>query len=215
MKKNLFIFLLGIFSVFSAFSQTVISGSVKDAINSEPIPDVIITIEETSQTTRTDAFGEFSFKQNVPLGDQMLNISKSGYITERYPIVVNENATVNITDMVLRIDVSDSADLFTISLSDDELNDDTSGADNISGLLQSSQDVFLRTAAFEFSQSFFRVRGLDSENGKVLINGVEMNKMFNGRPQWSNWGGINDVMRNQELSNGLSPSVNHFFEFGD
>ena len=210
MKKNLFIFLLGIFSVFSAFSQTVISGSVKDAINSEPIPDVIITIEETSQTTRTDAFGEFSFKQNVPLGDQMLNISKSGYITERYPIVVNENATVNITDMVLRIDVSDSADLFTISLSDDELNDDTSGADNISGLLQSSQDVFLRTAAFEFSQSFFRVRGLDSENGKVLINGVEMNKMFNGRPQWSNWGGINDVMRNQELSNGLSPSAYNF-----
>ncbi len=195
MKKNLFIFLLGIFSVFSAFSQTVISGSVKDAINSEPIPDVIITIEETSQTTRTDAFGEFSFKQNVPLGDQMLNISKSGYITERYPIVVNENATVNITDMVLRIDVSDSADLFTISLSDDELNDDTSGADNISGLLQSSQDVFLRTAAFEFSQSFFRVRGLDSENGKVLINGDEMNKMFNGRPQWRNWGGIIDVMR--------------------
>ena len=178
MKKNLFIFLLGIFSVFSAFSQTVITGSVKDAINSEPIPDVIITIEETSQTTRTDAFGEFSFKQNVPLGDQMLNISKSGYITERYPIVVNENTTVNITDMVLRIDVSDSADLFTISLSDDELNDDTSGADNISGLLQSSQDVFLRTAAFEFSQSFFRVRGLDSENGKVLINGVEMNKML-------------------------------------
>jgi len=210
MKKNLFIFLLGIFSVFSAFSQTVITGSVKDAINSEPIPDVIITIEETSQTTRTDAFGEFSFKQNVPLGDQMLNISKSGYITERYPIVVNENATVNITDMVLRIDVSDSADLFTISLSDDELNDDTSGADNISGLLQSSQDVFLRTAAFEFSQSFFRVRGLDSENGKVLINGVEMNKMFNGRPQWSNWGGINDVMRNQELSNGLSPSAYNF-----
>jgi len=30
--------------VFSAFSQTVITGSVKDAINSEPIPDVIITI---------------------------------------------------------------------------------------------------------------------------------------------------------------------------
>ena len=72
MKKNLFIFLLGIFSVFSAFSQTVITGSVKDAINSEPIPDVIITIEETSQTTRTDAFGEFSFKQNVPLGNVKL-----------------------------------------------------------------------------------------------------------------------------------------------
>ena len=213
MKKSLFIFLLGIFSVFTAFAQTTIKGSVKDAVTNEPIPDVTITIEETSQTTRTDAFGAFSFTRNVPLGEQVLNVSKSGYITERYPIVVNDGSTVDITDMILRIDVSDSADLFTITLSDDELNDDTSGADNISGLLQSSQDVFLRTAAFEFSSSFFRVRGLDSENGQVLMNGVEMNKMFNGRPQWSNWGGLNDVMRNQELSNGLSPSAYNFGRF--
>ena len=210
MKKSLFIFLLGIFSVFSVAAQTEIRGSVKDADSNLPIPDVTITIEETSQTTKTDALGEFSFTRNVPLGEQVLNISKVGYKTERYPIVVNEGSTVNITDMVLRVDVTDSADLFTITLSDDELNDDTSGADNISGLLQSSQDVFLRTAAFEFSQSFFSVRGLDSENGKVLINGVEMNKMFNGRPQWSNWGGLNDVMRNQELSNGLTPSAYNF-----
>ena len=33
-----------------------------------------------------------------------------------------------------------------------------------------------------------------------------MNKQFNGRPQWSNWGGLNDVVRNQELTNGLSAS---------
>ena len=196
--------------MFSAVAQTEIRGSVKDADSNLPIPDATITIEETSQTTKTDALGEFSFTRNVPLGEQVLNISKVGYKTERYPIVVNEGSTVNITDMVLRVDVTDSADLFTITLSDDELNDDTSGADNISGLLQSSQDVFLRTAAFEFSQSFFSVRGLDSENGKVLINGVEMNKMFNGRPQWSNWGGLNDVMRNQELSNGLTPSAYNF-----
>lgn len=210
MKKSLFIFLLGVFSAFSALAQTAIRGSVKDAVTNEPIPNVTITIEETSQSTRTDALGEFSFTRNVPLGEQVLNVSKDGYITQRYPIVVNEGSTVNITDMILRIDVSDSADMFTITLSDDELNNDASGADNISGLLQSSQDVFLRTAAFEFSQSFFRVRGLDSENGKVLINGVEMNKMFNGRPQWSNWGGLNDVMRNQELSNGLTPSAYNF-----
>ena len=210
MKKSLFIFLLGIFSVFSAVAQTQIKGSVKDADSNLPIPDATITIEETSQSTKTDALGEFSFTRNVPLGEQVLSISKVGYKTERYPIVVNEGSTVNITDMVLSVDVTDSADLFTITLSDDELNDDTSGADNISGLLQSSQDVFLRTAAFEFSQSFFSVRGLDSENGKVLINGVEMNKMFNGRPQWSNWGGLNDVMRNQELSNGLTPSAYNF-----
>ena len=51
---------------------------------------------------------------------------------------------------------NDVVDLFSISLSDDELNDDTSAADNISGLLNSSMDVFYRTAAYEFSSSFFK-----------------------------------------------------------
>ncbi len=211
MKKKLFYFLFGIFFVFSAFSQeTVVSGSVVDAASNEPIPNVTVTIERSDLKTTTDGFGMFKFTGDIPLGEQILNLFKQGYITNRYPIVVNEGQTVNITDMTLDIDVSDSADLFTITLSDDELNDDTSGADNISGLLSSSMDVFLRTAAFEFSSSFFRVRGLDSDNGSILINGIEMNKLFNGRPQWSNWGGLNDVFRNQELTTGLTPSAYNF-----
>ena len=37
-----------------------------------------------------------------------------------------------------------------------------------------------------------------------------MNKLYNGRPQWSNWGGLNDVLRNQELSNGSIPLKYNF-----
>lgn len=211
MKKPVFIFLFGIFSVLTAFAQqTIVKGSVKDATSNQPIPNVTVTIEGTDISTSTDGFGMFNFEADVPLGEQMLNLSKEGYLTNRYPIVVNEGQTVDITDMIMDIDVSDSPDLFTITLSDDELNDDTSGADNISGLLSASQDVFARTAAFEFSSSFFRVRGLDSDNAKVLINGIEMNKQDTGRPEWSNWGGLNDVVRNQELTTGLTPSAYTF-----
>ncbi|WP_341215211.1 TonB-dependent receptor [uncultured Wocania sp.] len=210
MNRITLIFLFGFFSILTAFSQqTIIKGSVVDGISFDPIPEVTITIEETNQTTQTSLLGEFIFNNNVPLGEQILRISKTGYITKRYPIVVNENQTVNITDMTLEVDTA-SRNLFIITLSDDELNDDTSGADNISGLLASSLDVFQRTAAFEFSSSFFRVRGLDSKNGSILINGIEMNKIYNGRPQWSNWGGINDVLRNQELTWGLTPSNYNF-----
>ena len=105
---------------------------------------------------------------------------------------------------------NDVVDFFSISLSDDELNDDTFASDNISGLLNSSMDVFYRTAAYEFSSSFFKVRGLDSDNAIVHINGIKMNKLYNGRPQWSNWGGLNDVLRNQELSNGSIPLKYNF-----
>ena len=212
MKKGLFIFLFGIFSTLTAFAQqTIVKGSVKDAVTDEPIPNVTITVEETGQTETTDSEGQFKFATPVPFGEQMLKIEKIGFLTRRYPIVVNEGKTVDIQDMTLEVDRGSQQDLFTITLSDDELNDDDSGSDNISGLLSSSRDVFQRTAAFEFSSSFFRVRGLDSDNGTVMINGIEMNKFDTGRPQWGNWGGLNDVVRNQEFTPGLSPSA---FNFG-
>ena len=122
---------------------------------------------------------------------------------------VEEQITVNDTINDLST-TNDVVDFFSISLSDDELSDDTSASDNISGLLNSSMDVFYRTAAYEFSSSFFKVRGLDSDNAIVHINGVKMNKLYNGRPQWSNWGGLNDVLRNQELSNGSIPLKYNF-----
>jgi hypothetical protein len=207
MKKSFLIFLFGIFSMVAAVSQTVVKGSVVDGTSDEPIPGVTIIMEGTNLITLTDAKGEFSFVANVPLGEQVLVVEKIGYSTKRYPIVVNEGKTVDISDMSLDFDFASAEGLFTITLSDDQLSDDAAGgADNISGMLQSSQDIFQRTAAFEFSSSFFNIRGLDSENGTVLMNGIEMNKEYDGRPQWSDWGGLNDVVRNQELTNGLSPS---------
>ena len=126
-------------------------------------------------------------------------------------IFSQEEQQITVTDTINDLSsTNDVVDMFSISLSDDELNDDTSASDNISGLLNSSMDVFYRTAAYEFSSSFFKVRGLDSDNAIVHINGVKMNKLYNGRPQWSNWGGLNDVLRNQELSNGSIPLKYNF-----
>ncbi|HMC00247.1 MAG TPA: carboxypeptidase regulatory-like domain-containing protein, partial [Flavobacteriaceae bacterium] len=123
MKQFFLIFIFGVFSMLSSSAQqTLIKGSVKQAVSFEPISEVTITIEETQQTTLTNEQGEFEFSSDVPLGEQVLKISKDGYTTKRYPIVVNEGQTVNITDMTLEIDIVESADLFTISLSDDELN---------------------------------------------------------------------------------------------
>jgi hypothetical protein len=200
------VFLLS-FTLFS--QQTVVTGSIKDLISNQPLAQVTVTFEGTLVSTQTNLQGVFIFPSTVLLGEQVLKLTKIGYQAARYPIVVNAGKTLDIQDMMLSLDTTDD-ELFTITLSDDELNNDTSAADNISALLASSQDIFQRVAAFQFSASFFKVRGLNSDNSKVLINGIEMNKIYNGRPQWSNWGGINDVLRNQELTSGLSPSSYNF-----
>ncbi|MAH20665.1 MAG: TonB-dependent receptor [Flavobacteriaceae bacterium] len=210
MKKQILSFLFVCFaSLYSFAQQTTIRGVVNDMLTSQPIDAVLVQLEGTELSTLTNPQGTFAFLLDVPLGEQILVLSKDGFLNARYPIVVSKGSELNLPDLIIEFDDSDD-DLFTITLSDDELNSDSSGADNISGLLSASMDIFQRTAAFEFSQSFFRMRGLNTDNGTVLMNGIEMNKVFDGRPQWSNWGGINDVLRSQELSVGLSPSSYNF-----
>lgn len=198
------------FSTISGFAQqTTVQGIVKDSQTLEPMSEVMVEIEGSILSTMTNQQGEFSFSADVPDGNQTLILTKINYLNLYYPIVITSGELVNIGELFLELD-NENDELFTITLSDDELNDDTSGADNISGLLSASQDIFQRAAAFEFSPSFFRLRGLNTDNGTVLMNGIEMNKIFDGRPQWSNWGGMNDVLRSQELSNGLAPSPYNF-----
>ena len=204
MKKFITTLLLFFGVIFSSIAQNVIKGVVVDSERNTQLKGVVVKVKENTMSTLTNENGVFIL-QNLPNGAYVLEISFSGYETQNFPVELS-GMTVDLGNILLYEDLTEEEDLSTVTLTDDELNDDTSAADNISGLLQASRDVYLRTAAFEFSSSFFRIRGLDSENGKVLINGIEMNKLFNGRPQWSNWGGLNDVLRNQEFSNGLRAS---------
>jgi hypothetical protein len=84
------------------------------------------------------------------------------------------------------------------------------GSQDISGLLQSSRDVFSSTAGFNFGNARFRIRGLGSENTVVMINGVRINNLETGWASWSNWGGLNDVTRWMEVRTSISASDVNF-----
>jgi len=189
-------------------AQNSIKGIVIDNDSKRPLKDVLIQLKNTGRATTTKEDGAF-LMTNLKNGSFILEVQLLGYETQRFPLELN-SLPITLGKMRLFKDFKEALDLSIITITDDELYNDANAADNISGLLQASKDLFLRTAAFEFSASFFRIKGLDSGNGKVLINGIEMNKIYDGRPQWSNWGGLNDVLRNQEFSNGLTP-VNYTF----
>ena len=186
------------------YGQHSIKGTILESMSKQPLKEVLIQVKNTIITETTDLQGNFLI-MNFQVKKAILEIKLEGYETQNIPIELSDTI-LDLGIILLFKEVKEIQDLSIIILTDDELNEDVSSADNISGLLQSSMDIFLRTAAFEFSSSFFKVKGLDSRNGKILVNGIEMNKMFNGRPQWSNWGGLNDVLRNQEFRSGLTPS---------
>ena len=69
--------------------------------------------------------------------------------------------------------------------------------------LQAQRDGFLQRAIFDFGQAFFRIRGLDAQTTEQRFNGFPMNSLYNGRPEWQQWAGLNDVTRNERYSLGI------------
>lgn len=184
-----------------------ISGIVQSSRNKEVVNNVLIEVEGTSNSVFSSENGNFQLiLKNA--GNFVLQIVATDYDTKRIPIEYN-GASIDLGIIYLERDITTERSNNIISLTDSDLAEDQ-GESVTTGLLQATKDIFLRRAAFDFGQAFFRVRGYDSRNGQVLINGIPMNKFMDGRPQWNNWGGLNDATRNQEFSHGLESSSTTF-----
>ena len=204
MKKTIVSTLVLFFS-FALFAQetTSVKGNVQASLEKTNMANVVVSIIGANTKTVTDADGNFVLT-GAPVGNQILTIAFAGYVPLNMPISLKQGEVLELGTVFMEEDFSDDEENSIISLSADDDAEDNGSSESVGGLLQSSKDIFSRAAAFNFP--WFRVRGYDSENAEVLLNGVRMNKVGNGRPQWSDWGGLNDVLRNQQFANGLAPA---------
>lgn len=201
MRTALLMALLCCTSIQYGQQGTVISGSVNEKGRNIPIQNTTLIIENLPQKFFTDTNG--NFKVHIPHeGEYVLKISAPDFIPKRFALSL-DGEPIDLGNIFLEKDMVQEKSDNLIILTDGDLLDDGEAVSGALGLLQSTKDVFLNRAAFDFGQAFFKVRGYDSRNGMVMINGIPMNKFFDGRPQWNNWGGLNDVQRNQEYTNGL------------
>lgn len=206
MKKLVFsiLFVMQAVLVF-AQTGTGFSGKVIDSKTQKPLQNVVASIQNTNLTEVTKADGSFAFR-NAAAGTQLLMIKNVGFKDQILSIDVVEGQILDLGVIVLDEDITQEQQLSLITITENDLGDDNSGSESTAGLLQASRDAFQQAAAFNWGQARFRIRGLDNENGTTMINGVVMNKIYDGRPQWSNWGGLNDATRNQEFTMGTAPS---------
>lgn len=206
MKKIIFTALL-IMQVVIVFAQpgNGVSGKVIDSKTKTPLQSVMVSIQNTTLMQLTDETGKFSFP-NVAIGDQLLLIRSNGYKDQLLQVEILEGQTIDIGIISFEDDLTQEKQMTLVAITDNDLGDDNSGSESTAGLLQASKDVFLQAAAYNFGQARFSVRGIDNKYSSILINGVAMNRLFDGRPQYSNWGGLNDATRNQEFTNGSAPS---------
>ncbi len=183
-----------------------IKGSVEDSDTGKPVAGVKVYVENHSVSTTTDENGYFELK-NIPAGSVDVVAEKDGYERQVVSVVVKPGVTEDLGTLILWNAETQNADLGVINLSDQEvMSDDNDNLENVSGILQSGMDAFSRAASYQFSNARFSMRGLDSKYSTVWINGVPMNQFYDGRPQWSTWGGLNDVMRAREIYPNLTAS---------
>ncbi|MFM1753212.1 MAG: hypothetical protein RLZZ236_151 [Bacteroidota bacterium] len=193
-----------------AQKEAVISGKIIDSKSQIPLASALVSIQNTTLLQLTSSNGKFQFKTDLE-GNQFLLFRYQGYKDKLISVPILENKLIDLGTITLE-EIDESVEqAAVVSIIENDLNDDNGGSENTSGLLLASRDAFQQAAAFNWGQTRFRMRGLDSQYAKLLINGLVLNKMHDGRPQWGNWGGINEVLRNQEIAIGTSTSD---FTFG-
>jgi hypothetical protein len=205
--KKLVLSLLFVMQVVCAWAQqsASVQGKVVDSKSQNPVENVVATLDATGTTALTNALGVFAFP-DVAGGTHVLTISSTGFVSQTFTLEVEPGQPLDIGVVSLEYDITSEQQLSLITITDNDLGDDNSGSENTAGLLQASRDIFQQAAAFNWGIARFRIRGLDNEYGTTMINGIVMNKLYDGRPQWSNWGGLNDATRNQEFTMGSAPS---------
>lgn len=214
MKKVFTLFLIFFWLAVSVlcaqnFSQ---KGFVTDASTGFPVQKAKITVfGKKNLTLFTDDAGAFSI-DSLPRGRYTFTVSAQGYAAEQVEVFSTEEGFSLPQVKLSKLD--DWKPGFHDLVVVDELHEDDDAVSEYTPMLSSSQDPFSASAAYTFSPARFRIRGYDSQYTPVYLNGVEMNDMNTGYGVWSLWGGLNDVVRNQETSTGIQPMFSAFGNIG-
>ncbi|MFP5039552.1 TonB-dependent receptor [Parasediminibacterium sp. JCM 36343] len=122
-----------------------------------------------------------------------------------------DSAVIGNKDSVLQEELKEnlSDNIPVISLDDNDVA--TGNSQSVSSALTAGRDPFTSAASFNFGAARFKLRGYDADNFTTRINGAPLENLDNGFSPFGLWGGLNDVMRNKDVSNGLRPNT---FAFG-
>lgn len=216
LKKLLLILILaGITS--TSFSQAIVKGIVVDATNNEKLAGAAVVVKGTTSGVSTDINGVFSL--SLIAGKKTIVVQFIGYTTKEFDVDAKDGETT---------------DLGTISLSSDQISidevkvfasvavsrktpvalskieplqiEEKLGTQEFPEVLKSTPGVYATKGAGGFGDSRINLRGFESANIAVMINGVPVNDMEWGGVYWSNWAGLGDVTRSMQVQRGLGAS---------
>lgn len=212
--KKLFSFLVVLMLAQLAYSQGIIKGIVVDKSTGETLIGVSVYHPVTGVGMSTSLDGSFSFE--IPSGKQEIIVSYVGYKTQSVEVnarnsqkikVELENEAIGLNDVTVTSSVAIRRKTpVALSVVDPVLIETKLGVQEFPEVLKSTPGVYATKQGGGFGDSRINLRGFESANIAVMINGVPMNDMEWGGVYWSNWAGLSDVTRSMQVQRGLGAS---------
>ena len=206
-------FLLGVMASAAMFAQAVaVSGTVIDADNNEPLIGVSVLEVGTTNGVVTDLDGNFALK--VAAG-ATLQLSYVGYEAQEVNVGKRTNLgtitlkpeAVGLQDVTVtgQIAVQRKTPIAVSQVTALEIEERLGGGEFVE-VLKNTPGVHANANGGGWGDSEIWMRGFDNTNIAMMINGVPMNGMENGKVYWSNWQGLADVTSVMQTQRGLGAS---------
>ena len=207
--KKLIMFFAAILISGIGFAQNTVTGTVVDSEVGSGLPGASIVVQGTSVGVSSDFDGNFSISAE---SGAVLVISYIGYESAEVSV---DGANIGVIELSPAANALAGVTVFsTIDIAKDRetpVAASTLNAEEIiervgnlelPQLLNSTPGIY-STMQGAFGDARVRLRGFQQENIAVLINGMTVNDMENGRVYWSNWAGLSDVTSAMQVQRGL------------
>ena len=216
MKKFRTIINVAAFVLLSSwvYAQSTVTGVIMDSETNTPLPGANIIEKGTSNGVTSDFDGKFTLTTKSDTGQ--IVISYVGYT----PRTIAFNGDMNIGEVQLTIDNLLSEVIVTgvVDLAKDRQTpvavstiraaeiQDKLGNQEFPEILNTTPSIYATKQGGGFGDSRITIRGFDTQNSAVMINGIPVNDMENGLVYWSNWAGLSDVASAIQVQRGLGSS---------
>tara|TARA_R110001583_G_scaffold27778_1_gene98987 strand:- start:19386 stop:21953 length:2568 start_codon:yes stop_codon:yes gene_type:complete len=195
------------------FAQTKLTGKIVDETN-QPLPGATVVLKGTQLGASSDFDGNFTFETVVSNGSIL--VSFIGFETKTITFkgttnfgAISLKPSAESLDEIVITAVSFAIDRKTpvaVSTIKADVIENKLGSQEFPEILKSTPGVYATKSGGGFGDGSLTLRGFNSENVAVLINGVPVNDMENGRVYWSNWAGLADVTSAMQVQRGLGAS---------
>lgn len=202
-----------LFSTAVILGQTKLTGKVVDETN-QPLPGASVILKGATSGVSTNFDGNFIFETSVSNGTIL--VSFVGYETKTFTFTKSINLgtialkpsaesldEIVITATSFAIDRKTPVAVSTVKA---DIIENKLGSQEFPEILKSTPGVYATKSGGGFGDSRINLRGFESSNVAVMINGVPVNDMENGWVYWSNWAGLADVTSAMQVQRGLGAS---------